>query len=506
MAEKKNYSEIQRTDRTKLVRIVSLISLAIGVLLVLLFLWHYLAPKEKKQETTVTQSAQLTMVPTSLKYHDVQAEKTYDVGTTYIILSDGNDGYMKVSSDGNVTKVSSDGTYLGSVTEEERKKMLESALRITESDNQANMALSGLQTVVDTTSNTEIPSDSLTPSTLDMIYQRAEELGYTKDSFIRATYLTGGTPEDAARLIESGANTDEIIKAVMASSNTQKEEETKNKGLSIEIERVGIEESPVTVEKTEETTYPEWLQEVDPTSGMSAVLETLSNAVSTTTDTSTWNSVNKQGEKESWQNNQQTTAITSSKLTRYDLVAGTTVPITIVTGINTDLPGSVVGIVRQDVYDTLTGTNVLIPKGSRLMATYNSSVSFGQQSVQIAWTTLITPDGYQFSLPGFSGTTPDGYSGVAGSYNSHFWQMLGGAMLGSLIDWGSVYATDTVGNLIGGGTLGELLSALTGSAINTTSSVGQQYAQMWANLQPTIKIKTGTQTQLLVNQTISLKR
>lgn len=512
MAEKKNFADIQRQDRNSLVKNIGIIAVVILLLIVGLFVWHYLTPE--KQETTTSsnqQTAQLTMVPTTINYYDPQSEKTYDVGTSFIILSDGDNGYMKVSSDGTVSKVSSDGSYLGEVSSADRERMLQNALNITQKDNQANMALSGLQSALDAMNKpeepVEIPSEVTPMSTLDMLYKTAEGMGYTKDQFIKAAYMAGGTPDDAAKLVEGGANAEGIIKAIMNAAPTT-ETETKSPSLAIEMQRVGIDEAPVTTSTDNNTTteYPPWMEMSDPTAGMSAVLDTLAGAVSGGGTTTAWDDVNKQAQKSEWQNNQQTATITSTKLTRYDLVAGTTVPITIVTGVNTDLPGSIVGIVRQDVYDTLTGTNVLIPKGSRLLATYNNGVSFGQKSVQIAWTQLITPDGYQFSLPGFAGITPDGFSGVAGDYNGHFWQMLGGAMLGSLIDWGAAYATDQVGNMIGGGVLGDLVTALSSSAVNTTSTVGQQYAQMWANLQPTIKIKTGTETQLLVNSTISLRR
>lgn len=508
MAEKSNYSEIQKQDRSSLLRNIFIIVIVIVALVVVLFVWHYLAPEKTATQTTETnQQAQLSMVPTTINYYDPQSEKSYDVGATYIILSDGNNGYMKVSSDGAVSRVSSDGTYLGTVSEADKQRGIDTALNIIKTDNQANLALSGLQNAItESETKVEIPSETVQPkTTLDIIYETAEMLGYKKDDFIRAAYKAGGSPDDAARLVEAGAGAEGVIKAIMASEKTQ---ETKNAstGLTIEMQRVGIDETPAATTTEDTSGYPEWMQTVDPTAGMSAVLDTLSGAISGGGTTTTWEDVNKQNEKSTWQNTQQSIELSSSKLTRYDLVAGSTVPITIYTGVNTDLPGAIVGIVRQDVYDTLTGTNVLIPKGSRLMATYNNGVSFGQKSIQIAWNMLITPDGYQFSLPGFTGITPDGFSGVAGDYNGHFWQMLGGAMLGSLIDWGSVYATDTLGNIVGGGVLGDLMGALSSSAINTTTTVGQQYAQMWANLQPTIKIKTGTQTQLLVNTTISLKR
>lgn len=41
-------------------------------------------------------------------------------------------------------------------------------------------------------------------------------------------------------------------------------------------------------------------------------------------------------------------------------------------GINSDLPGEVRALVRENVYDTASGRYVLIPQGSRLVGRYNS--------------------------------------------------------------------------------------------------------------------------------------
>lgn len=62
----------------------------------------------------------------------------------------------------------------------------------------------------------------------------------------------------------------------------------------------------------------------------------------------------------------------------YQVMAGTLIPASLLTGINSDLPGTIVAQVTQAVYDTVTGRHVLIPQGSRLIGRYQSEVSFGQ--------------------------------------------------------------------------------------------------------------------------------
>ena len=263
-------------------------------------------------------------------------------------------------------------------------------------------------------------------------------------------------------------------------------------------------ETPI---QEEQITIPQWM-DIDTDSSMTAALETLSSSLASGSNTkseASWNLVNQNSSKQNWYDTQQSGTITqTATLTDHDLAPGSVIPITLLTGINTDLPGEVIGLVRQDVYDTLTGRNILIPKGSRVMADYNSSVSFGQHSVQIAWNQLITTDGRVYSLPGFSGTTPEGYSGVKDKYSDHFWEILGGAMLGSIVNYSSGYVkdqADQASNIAGT----ELISLLTGSVVDTSTNYVEKYADLATSRQPTITIRTGTQTMLLVNRIFTVK-
>ena len=59
----------------------------------------------------------------------------------------------------------------------------------------------------------------------------------------------------------------------------------------------------------------------------------------------------------------------------YELRAGFVVPATLISGINSDLPGQIIGQVAQNVYDTPTGRHLLIPQGSRLVGAYESNLA-----------------------------------------------------------------------------------------------------------------------------------
>ena len=79
--------------------------------------------------------------------------------------------------------------------------------------------------------------------------------------------------------------------------------------------------------------------------------------------------------------------------TPFELRAGFVVPATLISGINSDLPGQIMAQVAQDVYDTPTGKHLLIPQGSRLVGSYSSDVAYGQARVLVAWQRIVFPDG-----------------------------------------------------------------------------------------------------------------
>jgi len=56
---------------------------------------------------------------------------------------------------------------------------------------------------------------------------------------------------------------------------------------------------------------------------------------------------------------------------------GTIIPAVLVTEISSDNPGMIVAEVIRDVYDSIAGKYLLIPKGSRLIGQYMSNISIG---------------------------------------------------------------------------------------------------------------------------------
>ena len=120
----------------------------------------------------------------------------------------------------------------------------------------------------------------------------------------------------------------------------------------------------------------------------------------------------------------------------YEVKAGSYIPAALITGINSDLPGSVNAQVTENVYDSVTGNYLLIPQGARLVGEYNSNLTFGQQRVQVVWNRIIFPDGKSINLERMQGGDIAGYTGLHDKVDNHYLRIYGNAVLLSLMGAG----------------------------------------------------------------------
>jgi type IV secretion system protein VirB10 len=183
----------------------------------------------------------------------------------------------------------------------------------------------------------------------------------------------------------------------------------------------------------------------------------------------------------------------------YELKAGAIIPAVLLTGINSDLPGLIVGQVRENVFDTVTGSHLLIPQGSRLIASYDSMAAFGQERVLVCWNRLVRPDGSSINLECMPGVDLAGYAGFADQVDHHWWRVLSGVALGSLL---AATAQASQGNVTGlQPTLPQLWASGAASSLN---QAGQQLTQKNLQIQPTITVRPGFSVNVLVSKDIVL--
>ena len=120
----------------------------------------------------------------------------------------------------------------------------------------------------------------------------------------------------------------------------------------------------------------------------------------------------------------------------YAILTTFVIPATLISGINSQLPGKIFAQVSQDVYDTATGKYPLVPQGTKLEGIYSSEVVYGQRSVLVAWQRLVFPDGKTMDIGAMPGSNAAGYAGFTDQVNNHYVRLFGSAFLMSAITAG----------------------------------------------------------------------
>lgn len=122
------------------------------------------------------------------------------------------------------------------------------------------------------------------------------------------------------------------------------------------------------------------------------------------------------------------------------LIAGTSIPCTLQTAMDSSMPGQVICLVGRNVWSD-NGSVVLIEKGARVMGEYRQGLKAGEGRLFVLWTRLVTPSGVAVDLasPAADGL---GRAGFGGEVDRHFWRRFGGAVLLSMVDGAAVAALD----------------------------------------------------------------
>lgn len=186
----------------------------------------------------------------------------------------------------------------------------------------------------------------------------------------------------------------------------------------------------------------------------------------------------------------------------YELHAGSVIPATLLTGINADLPGTIVGQVRDDVFDSVTGTYLLIPRGTKLVGTYDSRIVQGQRRVLVAWARLLYPDGSSMDISGMAGTDPAGYAGFAANVDEHLNKVFNSALLLSIIGAGAQLSQpQQSGSIYAAPGIGQTIAGAVGQQIGNTSI---QLTQRQLQVQPTLEVPPGYLFDVMVDRDIVL--
>ncbi len=181
----------------------------------------------------------------------------------------------------------------------------------------------------------------------------------------------------------------------------------------------------------------------------------------------------------------------------FQLMAGSVIAASLITGLDSDLPGQVVAQVTEPVYDTATGAYLLIPQGARLIGVYDSVVAFGQSRALLVWQRLILPDGSSIQLDNLPATDAGGYAGLADKVDFHTWQMLKGVGLSTLLGVGTEISF--------GDNESDLVRAIRQSTQQSASQAGQQVVSKQLDVQPTLRVRPGWPLRVIVHKDLILR-
>ena len=189
----------------------------------------------------------------------------------------------------------------------------------------------------------------------------------------------------------------------------------------------------------------------------------------------------------------------------YEVIAGTYIPATLETGLNSELAGYASAVTRQNVFDTVTGTFLLIPKGTRIFGKYENKVAYGQRRLLISWNRLIFSDGSSISIKGMPGTDKEGYSGFHDEVDNHLANLFSGAILLSIIGAGAQLSQPQTASGVTPSpseAMGQTFAAQTG---NQLSSISGQIVKKNMDISPTINIRPGYEFNIIVNKDMILE-
>ena len=182
----------------------------------------------------------------------------------------------------------------------------------------------------------------------------------------------------------------------------------------------------------------------------------------------------------------------------WTLQAGSVIAASLITGLNSDLPGLVTAQITENVYDSVTGRSLLIPQGSRLVGSYDSVVAFGQSRALVVWQRIILPDGSSIRIDNVPATDPQGYAGLSDRVDRHTWQILKGVALSTLLGVGTELSV--------GSSESDLVRAVRESAQQSGARAGDQLVATSLHIQPTVRVRPGWPLRVVIHKDIIVGR
>jgi type IV secretion system protein VirB10 len=192
----------------------------------------------------------------------------------------------------------------------------------------------------------------------------------------------------------------------------------------------------------------------------------------------------------------------TTALGKFEVKSGWLIPAVLEQELNSDLPGMIRALVRENVYDSVTGQYLLIPAGSTLIGMYNSHVNYGQDALQAVWNRIIFPDGSSLQLGAFEGDDGQGATGYRDQVDSHWARLFSGALLTSLFAMGVELSQGQNSSVLQNQSVSQQAGAAVGQQVG---QLGVEVTRRNLNIQPTIKVRPGYRFFVRVEKDILFK-
>lgn len=153
--------------------------------------------------------------------------------------------------------------------------------------------------------------------------------------------------------------------------------------------------------------------------------------------------------------------------------------------ISTDTPGQVTAKTSRPIYAGPKGQCYASPPGATLVGTFNANTSYGEERIQLAWTTLILPNGRMIPLGGMPGAAGDGGAGLRADVNNHIGALAGAVLAGTAVD----VIRGLAGSLGGGGNGNDVVVNLGGALTDRGASVAERLVDRELSRRPTMTAK-----------------
>lgn len=187
----------------------------------------------------------------------------------------------------------------------------------------------------------------------------------------------------------------------------------------------------------------------------------------------------------------------------YMLRRGMVIPASLITSIDSSIPGIVTAVVNQDVYDSQHRV-IVVPRGAKLTGAYASGIVQGQHRLSVAWDAIQLSNDHTIVLDEMPGIDLAGTSGFGAAVDNHTRRMFSNVLLLSVLAAGAQLSQpQNTCNSISycPPSFGQTVASSAGTQLAQT---GSAILQRDANIPPTLHVIEGAQVAIMVTHDIPM--